>query len=162
MKFLILCIAVTLAACATTPPIDTTGTDTSLTPDKALNGIQAAQGRRVAWGGMIINTRNLKDVTEIEVLGYPLSSDGKPNRSAPAQHRFLLVHDGYLETSDYRSGRLVSAAGTIQGIRNGKVGEAPYAYPTLHADQLYLWPNEEPRQSPNVNFGVGIGVIFGR
>jgi outer membrane lipoprotein len=150
-----------LTACATTPPLNLSGADPMLTPDAAAANIGSARGRRVAWGGTIVATHNLKDVTEIEVLGYPLQKSGQPDVEAKAQHRFLIVRTGYLEPADYRSGRLVTAVGSVTGIRQGKVGEAPYEYPVLLADELHLWPTENvDRGKSNVQFGIGIGVIF--
>lgn len=150
-----------LSGCVTTPPIDTAGTDGTLTPSQAVTNIDAARGRRVAWGGVVINTTNRKETTEIEVLGYPLDNGGRPDSTTAAQQRFLLVRSGYLESADYRAGRLVSAVGTITETRTEKVGEAPYTYPVLRTDQLYLWPSEEQRQSDsNVRFGIGIGIIL--
>ena len=149
-----------LSACATTPPIDMAGTDGTLTPSQAAANIDAARGRRVAWGGVIINTTNRQNITEIEVLGYPLDASARPDDTAAAQQRFLIERPGYLESADYRAGRLVSAVGEVTGTRAGKVGEAPYTYSVLKADQLYLWPSEEQRQSgSNVRFGIGIGII---
>jgi len=156
---LITCLAL-LAACATGPRFET-GDTRPITPNEAVANIDAARSSRVAWGGRIINTRNLKDSTEIEVLGYPLDDDGRPDTGAAAQHRFLLVHPGYLESADYRPGRLVSAAGTVTGIREGLVGEASYRYPALAAERIYLWPTSQPRsRGSNVHFGVGVGVII--
>lgn len=152
-----------LAACATAPPFDISATDPNLTPDRAVANIEAARGQRVAWGGVVIDTRNLKDATEIEVLGFTLDRSARPDTGASPQRRFLLVHQGYLEPADYRNGRLISAVGTITGIREGKVGEATYVYPVLQAEQLYLWPIGDGRRTdPRVHFGVGVGVIFGR
>lgn len=157
----IVCLAVLLAACATAPPIDLAGVDTKLAPGEAVANIDAARGRRVAWGGTIVNTRNLKDTTEIEVLGFPLDRSAQPDTSAAALHRFLLVRDGYLESADYRPGRLVTAAGAVTGTQRGLVGEAPYIYPVLRADELYLWPLTEVRsRGSNVHFGIGVGVIL--
>jgi outer membrane lipoprotein len=163
VRLAIFLIALLLTACATTPPIEMAGVDPTLTPDKALSDIDAARGKRVAWGGAIVNTKNLKDTTEIEVLGYPLAKDGRPDLRAGPQHRFLLVRQGYLEAADYRNGRLVSAVGAVNGTRKGMVGEAPYVYPVLQAEEIYLWPLEEARSNNSgVNFGIGVGVIFGR
>lgn len=163
MRLMIAAVVLLLSACATTPPIDIAGVDKNLIPDRALANIDAARGQRVVWGGMIVNTKNLKDTTEVEVLGLPLGSDTRPDRSGTPQHRFLLVRQGYLEPSDYRNGRLVSATGTIEGTRNGQVGEAAYTYPVLSTDQIYLWPvNDEGGRNSNINFGIGVGVIFGR
>ena len=162
MRYLtILYLAALLAGCATAPPFDMSGADPKLTPNRAGVNIEAARGQRAAWGGVVINTRNLKDATEIEVLGYPLDSSGRPDTGASPQRRFLLVRDGYLESADYRNGRLISAVGAITGAREGKVGEAPYVYPVLRADQLYLWPIADQRRTdPRIHFGVGVGVIF--
>lgn len=164
MQHIVWIFAILLAGCATAPPIDVETTDKTLTPDRAFSDPEAARGKRAAWGGMIVNTRNLKDATEIEVLGYPLDRDARPDRGGTPQRRFLLVREGYLESADYRGGRLISATGTVNGTRKGMVGEAPYVYPVLQADQLHLWPvAEESRASnPNVHFGIGVGVIFGR
>ncbi len=162
MRIAITFLTVLLGGCATTPPIDLSSVDKTLTPDRAIADVESARGHRVAWGGVIVNLRNLKDTTEIEVLGYPLASDARPDLGAPPQRRFLLIREGYLETADYRNGRLVSGAGTVTGTRNGKVGDAPYVYPVLQAEQAHLWPLDEERRNPNVNFGIGIGVIFGR
>jgi outer membrane lipoprotein len=160
VRILLVLLVTLLAACTTTPPIDISNADPTLTPDRALADIELARGRHVAWGGTVVSLRNLKDATEIEVLGYPLENDARPDTGAAPQHRFLLVREGYLEAADYRSGRLVSAAGTIAETREGRVGEATYIYPVLRADQVYLWPVYEERRGPNVQFGIG--VIFGR
>lgn len=157
---LLSCLALLATACATTPTFET-GDTAPVTPNEAVANIDAVRGSRVAWGGMIINTRNLEETTEIEVLAYPLDDSGRPDPGAGAQHRFLLVHPGYLESADYRAGRLVSAVGTLTGTQKGMVGQASYVYPTLAAERLYLWPTAEPRRrGSNVHFGVGVGVII--
>jgi outer membrane lipoprotein len=149
-----------LTACATAPPLNLSGADSTLTPDAAVANIDSARGRRVAWGGTIVATHNLKDVTEVEVLGYPLQRSGQPDVEAKALHRFLIVRTGYLESADYRPGRVVTAVGDVTGTRHGKVGEASYVYPVLQADELYLWPTENVgRGRSNVQFGIGLGVI---
>lgn len=149
-----------LTACASAPPLKMEGADLTLTPGRAAASPETTRGRRVAWGGIIVATHNLKRTTEIEALGYPLNESGRPNTNATAQHRFLLVRSGYLEPTDYRAGRLVTAVGVLAGMRRGRVGEATYVYPVLEADELYLWPVDETgRRDSNVHFGIGIGVI---
>ena len=163
MRVLFIALVLFVAGCATAPPIDMANTDPSMTPDRAVADPDMARGQRVAWGGTVVNTRNLKEVTEIEVLGYSLAKNGRPEITGNPQRRFLLVHPGYLEPADYRSGRVVSVTGVVGSNRQGTVGEAPYVYPVLQAEQIYVWPiNEEVRRNPNVNFGIGVGVIFGR
>lgn len=152
-----------LVACATGPDLDLTGVDRTLTPARAAADIKAARNQRVLWGGVLVQARNLKDATQLEVLGYPVDGKGKPKRNEPPQHRFLATHKGYLETADYAPGRMVTVVGTVTGTEEGKVGEARYVYPVVAAEQVYLWPREEERRGstdPQIHFGVG--VIFGR
>lgn len=152
-----------LGSCATGPKFDVTGVDPALTPARAATNIETARGKRVLWGGAIVASRNLKDSTQIEVLGYPVSDDGKPKRNEPPQHRFLVMHPGYLETADYAPGRMISVLGTVTGTQEGKVGDARYVYPAVNAEQLYLWPREEEyRRSSEPSIHFGVGVIFGR
>src|ERR1051325_1781654 len=159
VRTVFLLVGLFLSACAT-PPIDLSGSDPSLTPDQAAADVASARNRRVAWGGVIVSVHNLKDETEMEVLGYPLDRAARPATSAPPQHRFLMVRPGYLESADYRNGRMVSATGAVTGLREGRVGDATYFYPVLQTDQLYLWSAYEGRRGPDVHFGIG--VIFGR
>lgn len=165
MRTVLLSVFLIAAAsgCATTPPLDIAGVDRDVTPLQATTRPAEARGQRVLWGGVIVASRNLASGTELEVLAYPLTTAGKPDRNADPTRRFLLSHAGYLEPVDYGPGRLVSAVGTVAGTRDGKVGETPYTYPLLEAEQVHLWPREPARRTdPAVRFGIGVGVIFGR
>lgn len=149
-----------LSACASTPKFDTTGVDASLTPAMAVSRDDTAVGRKVQWGGVIVATRNLRQRTQLEVLSYPLDRSGEPDTAGSPRGRFLLLQEGYLEPVDYAPGRNVTAVGSISEIELGKVGEAEYRYPVLHASQLHLWPKADPYQEPrprsNVHFGIGV------
>jgi outer membrane lipoprotein len=153
-----LLLSLCLAACAGRPPLDMAGVDESLTIQGTLGDVEGARNRRVFWGGVIVNTANLKDATQIEVLAYPLDRGGRPQDSARPYGRFLAVRDGYLETGVYAQGRLLTVVGPVTGTRKGKVGEAPYTYPLVAAEQLHLWPKEPDYSEPR--FHIGIGVIF--
>jgi len=149
--------AVLLTACATTPPLDITGVDVGITPTKVIADLEATRNRRVHWGGVIVQSKNLKDTTQIEVLAYPLDKAGKPNTESDPQARVLIMQPGYLETADYRPGRLVSIVGTVTEVREGAVGEARYTYPMVRADQLHLWPKQtKDRTGTDIHFGIGI------
>ena len=151
-----------VSACASAPKFDLTGVDPALTPGRAVANIDTARNQRAVWGGVIVASRNLKDATQIEVLGYPLGSNNKPKQENPPQHRFLVMHPGYLETADYAQGRLLSAVGTVAGTQEGKVGDARYVYPVLNASQLHVWPRESYVGSSEPRIHFGVGVIFGR
>lgn len=146
-----------LAGCATA--FDIGGADTTLTPQQAASAIDAARTRMVAWGGMIVDARNLADRTRLEVLAYPLDARNRPDRDAAPVGRFLAMHPGYLETADYQAGRLVTVVGTVTETRAGTVGEALYVYPVLNVTGLKLWPTaQQEAAEPRFHFGVGVGI----
>lgn len=156
---MIVLITLALGACATSSPFDLKGVNRSLSPELAKSGT-AHQGQTAIWGGLIIQSTNMKDHGEIEVLSYPLNEQGEPNRGASAQGRFFIQQDGYLETAQYAPGRWVSVLGKVKPPVQGKVGSADYTFAVIKAIQLELWP--DPSQSGDSNtrfqFGIGIGI----
>jgi len=145
-----------LAGCATTTrPI---AGDRSITPSQVAIGEVPQDGRRVAWGGVIVAATNLESSTELEILAYPLRSDGSPDLDAAPTGRFIARAKGYLETAEYAAGRRITIAGPLAGIRRGRVGEADYLFPLVQADELQLW-RKQARSYPRsqLHFGVGVG-----
>lgn len=149
-----------LVGCAAGPRFKTAQVDTALTPQQAAAADKSVWGRRVLWGGVIVNTENLPQLSRVEVLAYPLTSDQEPDTKATALGRFLISRRGYLESADYAPGRLVTVTGEIIGTRFGKVGEANYTYAVVQPSGLYLWPKESERgyydNRPQIHFGIGV------
>jgi outer membrane lipoprotein len=146
-----------LSACVSGPVFDTASVDRSLTPSAVTAEPAAANGRTVQWGGVILATVNGKDSTRLEVLTYPLDSNGKPQRDHDALGRVLFEVGGYLEPATYAADRMITLVGKVRGIEAGKVGESDYVYPLVSSEQLYLWPKEDKRDNTGVHFGVGVG-----
>lgn len=156
--FTALLLTIFLGACATGAQLNTDNVDPSLTPQQAVSEADMQRDKRVLWGGMIINSTNLKGETRIEVLAYPLDSDHYPQTDQSPYGRFLLFKEGYLETVDYAAGRLITVVGRYTGTRQGKVDESEYTYPVIRAEQLHLWSKGQKRDT---RFHFGIGVMFG-
>lgn len=152
----VLAAVLALAACAGGPRFETADVNRALTPANAA--AEGRAGERVLWGGVIISSHNYEDRSEVEVLGYPLSAGQRPETSGTAQGRFLVVHTGYLETVDYAPGRLLTVLGVLGEPRSGQVGERPYTYPVLRAQDLYLWPLASGEGGSRLHFGIGIGI----
>ncbi|PWG60971.1 Slp family lipoprotein [Sediminicurvatus halobius] len=149
--------AIALVGCAT-PPLDASNADRDLQPRDAVLG-DGAEGRRVLWGGTVVGVTNEAEETLLEVLGYPLARDQRPDTDRSATGRFLIVEEGFLDPADYAPGREVSVVGPVTGTRDGRVGEHAYTYPVVAAEQLELWPRRRDTPTPpRVRFGVG--VIF--
>ena len=147
-----------LTGCATTS-FDIGQADRSVAPSEAVEQITTLRNRELAWGGVIVAAKNLKDSPQFEILGYPLDERNRPDREAAPAGRFIAVHPGYLETADYTPGRLVTVVGELTDTRTGTVGEAQYTYPVLAAQRIHLWPKPSTASSgPRIHFGIGIGI----
>jgi outer membrane lipoprotein len=153
---LVLFTVLLTVACAGKPPIDSEGLDTSLAPRAAAERGDESRGKRVLWGGLIVGGENLERGSRIEVLGYPLGKDQRPDRDAGPVGRFLVQNDGYLELADYAPGRLITVAGSISAVREGTIGEASYRFPVVAPEQLHLWSGERRPAEPRVHFGFGV------
>lgn len=154
----ILCLLI--PACASTPKFDTSRVDKSATPARVLADPEGSRGTVIQWGGTIIAGENLKEGTRLEILAYPLDKEGQPDRDAKPLGRFLAVHAGYLEITDYAPGRLATVVGPVTGVQSGRIGQSQYTYVTVAIEQLYLWPRERNGRydGSRVHFGLGVGI----
>jgi len=150
-------VLILLVACASTPVFDTTGVNEVLTPDEVLLASETTVGQRVLWGGTILDTQNLAEFTQIEVLAFPLHSSQRPIRGKKTPGRFLVRHKGFLEPTVFNAGKSITVLGEVGGIEEGQVGEANYRYPIVDAKQIQLWSASQPRSQTSFHFGVGIG-----
>ncbi|MCC5856611.1 MAG: Slp family lipoprotein [Ectothiorhodospiraceae bacterium] len=160
LALLFLCTLPVLAGCATGPGFPTEHVNTELVARAASATAEGARGERVIWGGRIIQTEPEDRETRMEVLAYPLQRNQKPDTTEGSQGRFLVVHPGYLEPADYAPDRLITVTGELDQPRKGRIGEAEYRYPVVHAEALHLWPREPQRvrEEPRVRFGVGVMI----
>lgn len=145
-----------LLACSTPAKFASNNIDLRITPQQAVAESAILQNAQVLWGGVIISTVNLKDVTQFEILAYPLTSEQRPDINQSPTGRFLALQEGYLEITDYAPGRLMTVSGTLQGQRSGHIGESEYIYPVLNINQLYLWGKRVPRNESQFHFGLGV------
>ena len=157
-----------LNGCASQPGCVTPVGASGLTP-ASVGSLGQGEGAVVTWGGVIADTRNLATETEIETIGYRLDRCGKPTTSGQPVGRFIARQTGFLEPSDYRTGRRITVTGRIAGVRDGQVGEASYRFPLLDDAVVRLWPDEAaddqrgwtPRLTPYLGIGFGSGGFGG-
>ncbi|MEW8030111.1 MAG: Slp family lipoprotein [Candidatus Thiodiazotropha sp.] len=150
---LFLIVVATLQACSSRPAIPSA--DRSITPLQAATLESSSSGDPLQWGGVIIETSNLRETTEIQILAYPLDQDGHPDTEANSIGRFIALQSGYLETEEYAVGRLVTATGKLSGIRQGRVADSSYPFPILRCDEITLWPERKSKPKPRIRFGFG-------
>lgn len=101
--------------------------------------------------------KNLRDQTEVTVLGFPFDNSGAPNTGQKPIGRFILIKKGFLEPLDFRKGKIISVVGSLSGERKGQVGERDYTYSLLKAQQIQLW-SDPPRRGFGSHFSIGVGI----
>jgi outer membrane lipoprotein len=104
-------------------------------PDAYLNEI-------FILGGTIVETKNTKEGTEIEVLQNPIDSYGGIEDRDVSQGRFILLSSRHLDPLIYKNGRTITVAGKLVGSRTQKLGETEYRYPVIDAEEIHLWKEE--------------------
>jgi len=106
---------------------------------KLIDSPEQYKGEKVLLGGQIVQTRNIGDRTEIEVIQKPLDFTGYPSNGDETGGRFIFVIPRYLESEIYSKDRLVTGAGKVTAGRVGKVGDTEYEYPVIAVEELHLW-----------------------
>ncbi len=147
-----------LAGCASTPDFDVAQVDTSLTPRSVIAEPESHHSKTALWGGMILNTENLKDITRIEILAYPLNTSHRPLLERKPLGRFIIQHQGFLEPATFAQGRVVSVLGKISDIETGYVNGSIYTYAVINSEQLHLWSQDDRRDRTRFHIGIGIGL----
>jgi len=102
---------------------------------------EAHKGSVVVWAGVIIESKNTKEGTLIEILQRPADFFGAPEESDRTEGRFLALYSSYLDIAVYSKGREVTVGGEVEGKRVMPLGEIQYSYPLVHAKEIYLWPD---------------------
>lgn len=151
-------LVVFAAGCASAPPFSgdaLQGVDRGFTPEQALK--TPSREAKVMWGGVVIGAANFSDHTDFTILSFPLQKREQPDLDKSPGTRFIARYPGYVETMTYQPDRLVTVLGTFQGVEEGKIGQAPYQFPVVKTDKVYLWPTDSG-DSPRMHFGVGLGI----
>ena len=154
-------LATGLTACVSTPGLDTSSINSKATPSQVTDSFPNEQGNHVRWGGQIISISNKENITQLQILAYPLASrDGYPNTYRKPIGRFILKYAGFLEPEDYSPGEVVTAVGVVTGLTPEVIEGVSSDMPLLDSDQLKLWPRPQERNIFYPTFGFGISFGF--
>ncbi len=158
----LLCLAALLASCAAAPisPEVLGQVNKEITMAELVANPQAHAGQVVLLGGYIIQTRNLPEASEVEVLEAGLDGDQRPQGEDTSQGRFLARLPGWRDPAIFSPGRQITVAGRVSGSQRRPVGQVQYRYPVLEALDWHLWPGRQADGYPNVFFSIGVGTAF--
>jgi len=110
-------------------------------------------GKLLMIGGIIVDTKNLKEGTRIEVLQMTLDGEGRPELTDDTGGRFLVMTQQFLDGAVYHRGRLITVVGEVAAPQVLPLGEIEYHYPVITAKALHLW---SPYVGPSFSFGIGV------
>ena len=96
-------------------------------------------GDVVLWGGIIIETKNFKNGTNIIVLETPLYGSERPRARGFSRGRFIAQSSKFLDPVIYRPGKKITVAGVVKGKEAQPLGETKYTYPVVSVKQMVLW-----------------------
>jgi outer membrane lipoprotein len=114
--------------------------DPSIRVNQVQANPEAYWEKMVVWGGVIVEAKNLKEGTLIEIVQKPVDWEGRPYEVDQSDGRFFALYTGYLDSAIYSQGREVTVAGVLKEVREKPLGEINYSYPVVHVSQLHLWP----------------------
>lgn len=150
-----------LSSCTPDVPLALREPGVPLTVVQVQRAPQAAIGQRVRWGGRILAVNNLADHTELILLAWPLSRDGKPRLETKPSGRFIATIAGFVDPAAYPVQRLLTVAGPITGVAVRPIGEYPYQYPRVAAKSLHLWPaSTAVSDTPPIVYGLYSDPFF--
>jgi outer membrane lipoprotein len=111
------------------------------------------KGRLVIFGGVIVETSNVKQGTVVTVRQKPLDYWGKPVSTNRTGGDFLLFTPRYLDSLTYGAGREVTVAAEVAGTTLKALGEGEFDQPVLVSKELKLWPREQGRPGTQMQWG---------
>ena len=113
--------------------------DPSITFDHLKKDPKAFSGKYVRLGGIIVNTKNTKSGSQIEIVQFKLGSDDFPDVTYASGGRFLAVTADYLDNMVYKTGRPIALIGTVQGEKTQPIDEIEYSYPVVSIIEIHVW-----------------------
>jgi outer membrane lipoprotein len=113
-----------------------------ITFSMVLQDPTAYMGSVVLWGGIIIETMNHRDGSEVTVLETPLGYMEEPEPAKYSRGRFIAKTSEFLDPEVYKQRKRITLAGEIIGKEIKPLGKSEYTYPVVLVKQLYLWPRE--------------------
>ncbi|MCW8855423.1 MAG: Slp family lipoprotein [Gammaproteobacteria bacterium] len=132
-----------LSACSSHVP-ETIKTSPDNNPDfqQVQTNIEKHLSQKVRWGGNIVDIKNRKNESQLSIVAFPLSDNGKPILDKNSHGRFIAVSEKFLEPTVYTKDRQITVVGSVLGLETRNIGEFPYKHILIKMDHHYLWPVE--------------------
>jgi len=145
LSSLIIGTALLLQGCsyAISPEVARTA-DRTITFERLQADPPSCKGKTVILGGLILQARNVKTGTLIEVIQKELDYWGKPRRTDRTGGHFIVHQPRYIDVQIFAPGRDITIAGEVTGAEEASLGDPGRSFVLINARELKLWPREQP------------------
>jgi len=144
-SILIVGAALLLQGCSyAVSPEATRAADRTLTFEKLQADLPSHKGKTVILGGIIVQTRNVKTGTFIEVVQKELDYWGKPRRTDRTGGHFIVFQQRQVDALIFAPGREITIAGQVTGAEEASIGGTAGSYVLINAREVKLWTREKP------------------
>ncbi|MCL7419672.1 MAG: Slp family lipoprotein [Methylobacter sp.] len=140
VRLLLLTIAILLGACTTVPKAIRRAPEPDIPLADVQKNFSAHQGKPVRWGGVLLEVENRETETLLQILGYPLRYNGRPDVTDAAQGRFIIKTHEFLDPAVYAKDRELTVTGRLIELNERQIGRKSLTLPVIESQQLYLWP----------------------
>jgi outer membrane lipoprotein len=160
MKRYLLLICLLLNACSNLPLAIKNPPLFDFSYTQAIQKIANYKDAPVRWGGIIVDVENEQNFTLVQVLYYPLDSDGEPETDRQNEGRFLIKSLEFLDPAVYTKNTKITVAGTLTGDLERSIGKKVMRLPLISATTIYLWPVYEYSNYYD-GYGYGYNPYYG-
>ncbi len=122
---------------------------------EAVGDIGTHQGTPVRWGGTILSIERQGETLWVEVAERQLDEVGQPAAASPPRGRFLARLDTRQSGSGFAYGLDITVSGTVDGTREGDVGNRRAIFPVVQVSTAYTWAAYVPYAYPPPYYGYG-------
>jgi len=140
MKRLLFIICLLLNACSSLPKVIKEPPANDISYTQAAQDINKYKNAPVRWGGIIVDVENEQSFTLVQVLTYPLDSDGEPEMDKPHGGRFVFKTPEFLDPAVYTKNSEITVTGTLTGDIERAIGNKVIRMPLVSATTIYQWP----------------------
>jgi outer membrane lipoprotein len=100
------------------------------------------QGEAIRWGGQIVKVENSDAGSLLHVVQFPLNSYGRPDIDRRSQGRFLAQTSQFIDPYIYKSGTLITVAGTVSGDKTITIDKKTMTIPVVTIGETYRWMSQ--------------------